>query len=182
MSAKLVRSFQFIPLLFLPPIPLYPYQPSFPLTCAAIPLTLYLVLSTNFSFFSSSFSPSCKRVYDIKRDGHVHRYVFLCDGGNEGCCQLHSRVVLALGKAQHALLLVCVCVCGCVFFFCAKPSDIELSKYHYWTAMWACCFPLWLPVFNPQFDKWLKSFTQHDDWTTANISLHHSHIFSSASV
>lgn len=41
----------------------------------------------------------------------------VCDGVNEGCCQFHSRVVLALGKAQHALIQVCVWVCVSVFIF-----------------------------------------------------------------
>lgn len=95
--------------------------------------------------------------------------VLVCDGVNGGCCQLHSGVALALGKAQHALLQVCVWVCVC---FCAKAPDSEMSRCHYGTTARLCCRPLWpcTWVFNPQFDKRVKSFTQRDDWTTAKTS------------
>jgi len=47
--------------------------------------------------------------------------MFVCDGVNGGCCQSHSRVPLALGKDQNALLQVCVCVCVCVCFYVQQP-------------------------------------------------------------
>lgn len=86
-----------------------------------------------------------------------------------------AGLYLLLGKLSMLWSrYVCGSVCLCSFF-CVPES--ELSKCHYRTAICACCFPLWLPVFNPQFDKQLKSFTQHDDWTTAKIALCHSHVF-----
>lgn len=83
-----------------------------------------------------------------------------------------AGLYLLLGKLSMLWSrYVCGSVCLCSFF-CVKVSESELSKCHYRTAICACCFPLWLPVFNPQFDKQLKSFTQHDDWTTAKIALY----------